>query len=72
MFDRPVNWRGILKVYAIKEALSEDDVKFSRRKTQSSKAFLVGKLANPEKDFQWKSQKRHLRRGRGLEVARLV
>lgn len=49
MFDCPMNWRGVLKVYAINEALPEDDVGFPRCETQTSKVFLVDGLANPQK-----------------------
>lgn len=56
-----MNRRGSSKVDAIKEALFRDNVESSRGKTQASKVFLVWRLANPRSNFQWKSQKRHLR-----------
>ena len=56
LFNRPVNQRGFSKLDAIKEALFEDNVEFSRYKTQALKDFLVKILANPQKNFQWRFQ----------------
>lgn len=51
MFDRLVNWRGTLKVYAIKEAFSKDGVGFSRCETKTPNVLFVDRLANPKKNF---------------------
>ncbi|KAJ5695353.1 hypothetical protein N7455_001740 [Penicillium solitum] len=68
MFDRPMNLWDFFKVDAIKEAQSEGSVGVSRHKTEASKVVFVEILANPHKNFLWKSQKRYLGRVQELWV----